>query len=85
MYIHIYCILLIICVEKLSLFHIFIFIPEQTFTVNSYHSIHVQKLVKKIHGCKVISKNVNFSLQMIRNIWYTYTYLHMYICRMLLE
>ena len=67
-----YCILLIIRGEKVLLFHIFTFIPKKlswlpVFT--SFHSIHMQKLAKKFHGCEVIhEKYETFLPQIIINI-----------------
>ena len=66
-----YCILLIIRGEKVLLFHVFTFIPKKlswlpVFT--SFHSIHVQKLAKKFHGCEVIHEKCETFLSQIINI-----------------
>ena len=65
---HTVCILLIIQGEKVLLFHIFTFIPKKlswlpVFT--SFHSIHVQKLAKKFHGCEVIHEKCEAFLPQI--------------------
>ena len=58
-----YYILLIICGENVSLFHVFTFIPKKLLRLPAFmrfHRIHVYTLAKNFHGCKVICKNVNF-------------------------
>ena len=53
--------LLIICGENVSLFHIFTFIPKKLVDISfmNFHSIHVHSIhVHSIHGYEVIHKNM---------------------------
>ena len=57
-------ILLIIRGEKLSLFHVFTFIPEKRSRLpafTNFDSIHVRKFAKNFRSCKAIRENVKVS------------------------